>query len=61
MELLADVSLLPGEERIIGEFLDLNQSHVASCLHSALCIPTPCVSKVLIFSDSERCASECPY
>lgn len=41
MELLADVSLLPGEERIIGECLDRNQSHYITCLHYVFSIAIP--------------------
>ena len=33
MELLADVTLLPGEERIIGEFIEPNPSHFNHFLH----------------------------
>lgn len=33
MELLADVTLLPGEERIIGEFMEPNPSQFNSFLH----------------------------
>lgn len=36
MELLADVSLLPGEERITGECMLLSQSQVKSSVHSVL-------------------------